>query len=98
MTKTIVSVVGARPNFLKVAPLHRQFARIPLQIKSILVHTGQNYDFSMSESFFQDLELPQPHYRLGVGSGTHSAQTGRIMRRFEKVIRNERVDGVVVFG
>ena len=98
MTKTIVSVVGARPNFLKVAPLHRQFARIPLQIKSILVHTGQHYDFSMSESFFQDLELPQPHYHLGVGSGTHSTQTARIMRRFEKVIRNERVDGVVVFG
>jgi UDP-N-acetylglucosamine 2-epimerase (non-hydrolysing) len=81
MIKTIVSVVGARPNFLKVAPLHRQFARIPQQIKSILVHTGQHYDFSMSESFFQDLELPQPHYHLGVGPGTHSTQTARIIRK-----------------
>jgi UDP-N-acetylglucosamine 2-epimerase (non-hydrolysing) len=98
MAKNIVSVVGARPNFLKVAPLHRQFAQIPRQIKSILVHTGQHYDFSMSESFFQDLELPQPHYHLGIGSGTHSTQTARIMTRFEKVIRSERVDGVVVFG
>ena len=98
MIKTIVSVVGARPNFLKMAPLHRQFAQFPKQIKSILVHTGQHYDFSMSESFFQDLELPQPHYHLGVGSGTHTTQTARVMRSFEKVIRSERVDGVVVFG
>ena len=98
MTKTIVSVVGARPNFLKVAPLHRQFARIPEQIKSILVHTGQHYDFSMSESFFQDLELPQPHYHLEAGTGTHSAQTAKVMRRFDEVIQKEKIDWVIVFG
>lgn len=98
MSKTIISVVGARPNFLKVAPLQRQFAQVPEQINSILVHTGQHYDFSMSEAFFRDLDLPRPQYHLGVGSATHSAQTAKIMMRFEEVIQKERIDWVVVFG
>ena len=98
MIKTIVSVVGARPNFLKVAPLQRQFARVPEHIKSILVHTGQHYDFSMSEAFFRDLQLPQPQYHLGVGSGTHSAQTARVMMCFDEIIQKETVDRAVVFG
>ncbi len=98
MTKTIVSVVGARPNFLKTAPLLREFARHPESIKSLLVHTGQHYDYSMSEAFFQDLELPPPDFHLEAGSASHSVQTAKVMTRFEEVALEVRPDWVVVFG
>jgi UDP-N-acetylglucosamine 2-epimerase (non-hydrolysing) len=90
-------VVGARPNFMKAAPLIREF-RSRGVVTPILVHTGQHYDENMSRIFFQDLELPEPDIYLGVGSGTHAEQTGRIMIEFEKVALRERPDLIIVVG
>jgi UDP-N-acetylglucosamine 2-epimerase (non-hydrolysing) len=90
-------VAGARPNFMKIAPLIAALAKdgdfIP-----VLVHTGQHYDQNMSESFLRDLGIPAPDYRLDVGSGSHAQQTGEIMKRLEPVFLKERMDGVVVVG
>ena len=93
----IISIVGARPNFMKVAPLIREMKKCP-QISSILVHTGQHYDDDMSTSFFGDLSLPEPEVYLGVGSGSHAEQTGKIMVKFEQVCLSQRPDLVVVVG
>ncbi|MEW5975389.1 MAG: UDP-N-acetylglucosamine 2-epimerase (non-hydrolyzing) [Acidobacteriota bacterium] len=98
MTRTVVSVVGARPNFLKIAPLHRELCRSAHEVRNLIVHTGQHYDFSMSEAFFRDLELPTPDHYLEVGSGSHSVQTARVMTRFEEVVKPLGPDLVVVFG
>jgi UDP-N-acetylglucosamine 2-epimerase (non-hydrolysing) len=98
MPSKVILVAGARPNFMKIAPLWTETNRLPADFKPIIVHTGQHYDYEMSKVFFEDLDLPEPHYFLGVGSGTHAEQTGKIMIEFEKVIRNERPDLVVVFG
>jgi UDP-N-acetylglucosamine 2-epimerase (non-hydrolysing) len=95
---TILSVVGARPNFLKAAPLHREFLEHPDRIASVLVHTGQHYDFALSAAFFRDLELSEPDHHLEVGSGSHAVQTAAVMVRFEEVVRARRPDWVVVFG
>jgi UDP-N-acetylglucosamine 2-epimerase (non-hydrolysing) len=95
--KTIL-VVGARPNFMKAAPLFLEMRRLPSIFQPVILHTGQHYDYEMSKVFFEDLDLPEPHYFLGVGSGTHSEQTGKIMIEFERVIQNENPDLVVVFG
>ncbi len=93
----ILLVVGARPNFMKMAPLYFAMARAqPLQ--PLIVHTGQHYDYVMSQAFFEDLELPQPHHFLGTGSGSHAEQTARIMVEFEKVLLAEKPNLVVVFG
>ena len=81
----ILTVVGARPNFVKVAPLLDQMGRYP-EIEAILVHTGQHYDYEMSKAFFEDLEIPAPHLNLGVGSGTAVAQTAEIMLRLERMM------------
>ena len=109
----ILTVVGARPNFMKAAPIiaainaHNerivaksagpQEARVGI-IRHILVHTGQHYDEVMSGSFFNDLNLPKPDIHLGVGSGSHAAQTSEIMKKFEGVLLGERPDVVVVVG
>lgn len=93
----ILNIVGARPNFMKVAPLHRAFQQYPT-IESKIVHTGQHYDARMSDVFFNQLELPQPHYFLGVGGGSHAQQTARIMLEFEKVVEAEKPDVVLVVG
>ncbi len=95
--KTIL-VVGARPNFMKAAPLFLEMRRLPSIFQPVILHTGQHYDYEMSKVFFEDLDLPEPHYFLGVGSGTHAEQTGKIMVEFERVIQNENPDLVVVFG
>jgi len=95
--KTIL-VVGARPNFMKAAPLFLEMRRLPSFFEPVLLHTGQHYDYEMSKVFFEDLDLPEPHYFLGVGSGTHAEQTGKIMIAFERVIQDENPDLVVVFG
>ncbi len=92
-----ISVVGARPNFMKVAPLHREFSRTN-SVHHMIVHTGQHYDQNMSKVFFEDLELPEPDVYLGVGSGTHAEQTARIMIEFEKVLVKEQPDLVIVVG
>ncbi|MBZ9572246.1 UDP-N-acetylglucosamine 2-epimerase (non-hydrolyzing) [Patescibacteria group bacterium] len=93
----ILIVAGARPNFIKIAPLIEEFKK-HRNIKTVLVHTGQHYDFEMSKVFFQELKIPKPNYNLGVGSGTHAYQIGEIMIRFEKVILKEKPDLVIVVG
>lgn len=93
----IVHVVGARPNFMKLAPVARALARHPGVVQRI-VHTGQHYDDSMSESFFRDLEIAEPDLNLEVGSASHAVQTARIMERFEPVVLEEKPDWVVVYG
>ncbi|OGU11994.1 MAG: UDP-N-acetylglucosamine 2-epimerase [Ignavibacteria bacterium GWB2_35_12] len=83
---------------MKVAPLHRAFQKYNDSIEHLIVHTGQHYDFSMSDAFFKDLEMPQPSYFLGVGSGTHAEQTAKIMVEFEKVCKELKPDLVIVVG
>jgi UDP-N-acetylglucosamine 2-epimerase (non-hydrolysing) len=92
-----VIVVGARPNFMKAAPLIREFSKRGT-VDILFVHTGQHYDSNMSKVFFDDLELPQPDIYLEVGSGTHAEQTARVMVEFEKVIMREDVDLIIVVG
>jgi len=96
MTK-ILCVVGARPNYMKVAPIMRGLGQWP-GCQPILVHTGQHYDANMSDVFFQDLELPKPDIWLGIGSGTHAEQTARVMLGFEPVMRQQEPDMVLVVG
>jgi len=94
----ILNVVGARPNFMKVAPIAAAIARRPAELSQLLVHTGQHYDETMSASFFRELGIPAPDVNLEVGSGTHAEQTARVMLAFEPVLIRERPDWVVVVG
>ena len=94
----VLNVVGARPNFMKVAPIVAAMKRRPSKFHPLVVHTGQHYDAAMSDSFFRDLELPQPDTHLGVGSASHAAQTAAVMERFEPVVINEKPDWVLVVG
>lgn len=93
----LLFVVGARPNFVKAAPVWKAVAKSE-KLEGILVHTGQHYDAGLSDYFFRDLELPEPDLHLEVGSGTHAQQTAEVMRRIEPVLESESPDGVVVFG
>jgi UDP-N-acetylglucosamine 2-epimerase (non-hydrolysing) len=93
----ILVVAGARPNFVKVAPIIDEL-RAMRGIRPVFVHTGQHYDFQMSEAFFQDLALPTPDHYLNVGSGTHAEQTARVMLAFEPVLLSEKPDIMVVVG
>ncbi|SOD90197.1 non-hydrolyzing UDP-N-acetylglucosamine 2-epimerase [Spirosoma fluviale] len=93
----IISVVGTRPNFMKVAPLHRALLTQP-GVQSILVHTGQHYDDRLNEVFMKQLKLPPPDYCLAVVAGTASRQTAEIIQKFEGVLRAEQPDWVVVVG
>jgi len=97
MPVKLLCVAGARPNFMKVAPLVRAL-EADTRFAPLLVHTGQHYDDSMSGQFFRDLGLPEPHYHLEVGSGSHAAQTAEILRRFEPVVLSEQPRAVVVVG
>jgi UDP-N-acetylglucosamine 2-epimerase (non-hydrolysing) len=92
----IIVVAGARPNFMKVAPILASLARSDMS--HALVHTGQHYDASMSDAFFRDLEMAPPRWHLGVGSGTHAVQTARVMEAFEPVLAEEQPRWVVVVG
>lgn len=94
----VLNVVGARPNFVKMAPIVRAFRRRSDIVSSVLVHTGQHYDEKMAGSFFRELELPEPEIDLGVGSGSNTAQTARIMLAFEPVLELYRPDWVLVVG
>jgi UDP-N-acetylglucosamine 2-epimerase (non-hydrolysing) len=94
----IINVVGARPNFMKIAPVMDEMRRRAARLTPLLVHTGQHYDDAMSESFFADLGLPRPDINLEVGSASHAEQTARIMMAFEQVVLGERPDWVVVVG
>ncbi len=93
----ILHVVGARPNFMKVAPVHRALSRHP-QVQQVLVHTGQHYDVNMSDVFFQQLGLGTPDFNLQVGSGSHARQTAEIMLRFEPLLQELAPDLVLVYG
>lgn len=94
----VINVVGARPNFMKVAPIVEAMKRREQEFAPLVVHTGQHYDAAMSDSFFRDLELPQPDVYLGVGSASHAAQTAAVMERFEPVVISEKPDWVIVVG
>ncbi len=91
----LVSVVGARPQFVKLAPVS---CALRQQHEEIIVHTGQHYDYRMSAQFFDELAIPTPNYNLGVGSGSHGAQTARMLESIEQVLMKERPDWVIVFG
>ncbi|NBO93241.1 MAG: UDP-N-acetylglucosamine 2-epimerase (non-hydrolyzing), partial [Planctomycetia bacterium] len=93
----IVSVAGARPNFMKIAPLMHEMRRRP-RLESFLVHTGQHYDDKMSKLFFEQLHIPRPDIDLEVGSGSHAVQTSEVMRRFEPVLIDQKPDAVLVVG
>src|SRR5438552_213909 len=91
----LVSVVGARPQFIKAAALSRE---LRLRHEEILVHTGQHYDQGMSDVFFEELGLPAPDHHLGIGSATHGAQTGAMLAALEAVLHKECPEAVIVYG
>ncbi|TKJ24122.1 MAG: UDP-N-acetylglucosamine 2-epimerase (non-hydrolyzing) [Promethearchaeota archaeon Loki_b32] len=96
MPKLIYLVVGARPNFMKIAPLIKEFKKEKIKFK--LIHTGQHYDYNMSKVFFDDLGIPEPDIHLNIGSASHAVQTAKILIEFEKVLVREKVSLVVVVG
>jgi UDP-N-acetylglucosamine 2-epimerase len=99
----LINIVGARPQFIKVGPVLRAIEKHNREhpdrpIREVLVHTGQHYDYEMSKVFFEELELKEPDYHLGVGSGSHAYQTGEMLKRIEEVLLAERPDWVLVYG
>lgn len=97
MIKKVISVVGARPNFIKIAPLHKEFLKFD-EIQHKICHTGQHFDEKMSKIFFDELEMPKPDFYLGINGGSHAEQVARIMIEFEKILLNENPDLVIVPG
>lgn len=94
----IISVVGARPNFIKIAPVHRAFQKYGAKVFHKICHTGQHFDKNMSRVFFEELEMPEPDFHLGVSGGSHSEQVAGIMIEFEKILNQEKPDLVLVPG
>jgi UDP-N-acetylglucosamine 2-epimerase (non-hydrolysing) len=94
----IAAIVGARPNFMKIAPIMQAMAQYPNQFEQLLIHTGQHYDANMSQIFFDELDLPRPDVNLNVGSGSHAWQTAQIMQLFEPVLLNYKPDWILVPG
>lgn len=98
MRKKIISVVGARPNFMKVAPIHKELLKYSDKINHLICHTGQHFDEKMSKVFFDELDLPKPDFYLGVSGGSHAVQTANVMLKFEEVLLQEHPDLVLVVG
>jgi UDP-N-acetylglucosamine 2-epimerase (non-hydrolysing) len=96
--RRIVSIAGARPNFMKIAPIVAALRRRPETFESVLVHTGQHYDEQMSQVFFDELGIPRPDINLNVGSGSHAQQTAAIMVGFEQILTSQSIDLVLVVG
>jgi UDP-N-acetylglucosamine 2-epimerase (non-hydrolysing) len=94
----VLNIVGARPNFMKIAPIVREMRRRGGEFQPLIVHTGQHYDEAMSDSFFRDLGIPAPDFHLEVGSASHAVQTAKIMMAFEPVVLAEKPDWVLVVG
>jgi len=92
----IASIVGARPNFIKLAPLSRELRRRGLD--EVIIHTGQHYNYEMDKIFFDDMGIPAPDYHMGIGSGSHGFQTGEMLRKVEEALLAEKPDVVIVFG
>lgn len=92
----VITIVGARPQFVKAATLSRQFSKIGVEEK--LVHTGQHFDANMSEVFFDEMEIPKPKYNLNIHGVSHGAMTGRMLEGIEEILLNEQPDGVLVYG
>lgn len=97
ITKQLIHIVGARPNFMKVAPVMSALERLQIG-QQILIHTGQHYDDNMSNIFFSQLGLPEPHINLGVGSGSHAWQTAQVMMQLEEIMVEQQPDLVMVYG
>ncbi|MEG1556435.1 MAG: UDP-N-acetylglucosamine 2-epimerase, partial [Bacteroidales bacterium] len=93
----VVTVVGARPQFVKAAVVSRALAQYP-RIKEVIVHTGQHFDSNMSDVFFQEMSIPKPHYNLNIHGLGHGAMTGQMMEEIEKVLLEEQPDWVLVYG
>ncbi|MCP4745132.1 MAG: UDP-N-acetylglucosamine 2-epimerase (non-hydrolyzing) [Desulfobacteraceae bacterium] len=98
MEKKLIHLISAvRPNFMKIAPLYHALCK-EQWVQTQIIHTGQHYDVNMSDAFFRDLMLPKPHMHLGIGSGTHAEQTGKVMIAYEKVLQKKQPDLVIVVG
>ena len=95
--KKIISIVGARPQFIKAATVSRELAKYS-DIKEIIIHTGQHYDANMSAVFFKEMQIPKPQYNLEVNNMPHGAMTGRMLEKIEKVLMNEKPHLVLVYG
>ena len=91
----VLSIVGARPQFVKVAPVHQAISR---RNEHSILHTGQHYDYQMSQVFFEELDIPAPDHYLGVGSGSHGEQTGKMLEAIESVLVKEQPDVAIVYG
>ncbi len=92
----VASIVGARPNFIKLAPVSKELRKE--KHEEIVIHTGQHYDYEMNKIFFDEMGISEPDHHLGVGSGSQGEQTGKMLKRIEKVLMKEKPDLVLVFG
>lgn len=98
MSKKVVTIVGARPQFIKAAAVSREILKHPGQLEEVMVHTGQHYDPNMSQVFFDELEIPAPRYNLEVSGGSHGAMTGRMLEGIERILLDEKPDWVLIYG
>ena len=96
--KKVISVVGARPNVMKVAPIDRAFKIDAPEIEHIIVHTGQHYDRAMSDVFFEEMQIPKPNYQFAINGMGHGAMTGQMLEKIEEVLLVENPDWVLVYG